>query len=113
MNEYELFRLLNASLNQAEKDCQNKAYILKVETIKKIKIIDDLLDSFNGKINFDAPTNSIEISTTAFVFDSMVCNLKRIFELVDLFVIDAVDDGAVCIEMKILNAANQIGRTGV
>lgn len=110
MNDYELSQLLNASLNQAEKECQRDVYLLKVETIKKIKIIDDLLEDYNSNINFDAPTNSIEISTTAFVFDSMVCNLKRVFELVDLFVIDATDDGSVCIEMKIWHAAKLIRR---
>lgn len=110
MNDYELSQLLNASLNQAKKECQKNVYLLKVETIKKIKIIDDLLASYNCNIDFDAPTNSIEISATAFVFDSMVCNLKRAFELVDLFVIDAADDGAVCIEMKIWNAARRIRR---
>lgn len=110
MNDYELSQLLNASLNQAKKDCQRNVYLLKVETIKKIKIIADLLASYNCNIDFDAQTNSIEISATAFVFDSMVCNLKRAFELVDLFVIDAADDGMVCIEMKIWNAAKRIRR---
>ncbi len=110
MNDHELFQLLNALLNQAEKECKKNVYLLKVETITKIKIIDNLLESYNCNINFDAPTNSIEISATAFVFDSMGCNLKRTFELVDLFVIDAADDGTVCIEMKILNAAEVIRR---
>lgn len=110
MNDYELSQLLNASLSQAEKDCQRNVYLLKVETIKKIEIIDDLLASYNCNIDFDAPTNSIEISTTAFVFDSMVCNLKKALELVDLFVIDAADDDMVCIEMKIWNAAKLIRR---
>lgn len=110
MNDYELSQFLNASLNQAKKECRRNVYLLKVETIKKIKIIDNLLEFYNCNIDFDAPTNSIEISATAFVFDSMVCNLKRVFELADLFVIDAVDDGTVCIEMKIRNAAEVIRR---
>ncbi len=110
MNDYILSQFLNASLNQAKKECQNNVYLLKVETIKKIKIIDDLFEFYHCNINFDAPTNSIEISTTAFVFDSMVCNLKRAFELVDLFVIDSIDDGKVCVQMKILNAAEMIRR---
>lgn len=110
MNDYELSQLLNASLSQAEKECQRYVYLLKVETIKKIKIIDDLLEDYNCNINFDAPTNSVEISAAAFVFDSMVCSLKRAFELVDLFVIDVADNGMVCIEMKIWNAAKQIRR---
>lgn len=110
MNDYELSKFLNASLNQAGKECQKNVYLLKVETIKKIKIIADLLETYNCNINFDALTNSIEISATAFVFDSAVCNLKSVFELVDLFVIDAADDGAVCIEMKIWHAAKLLRR---
>lgn len=110
MNDYELSRLLNSALEKAKKECQGNIYLLKTETIKKMKILDDLLGSHNCNIGFDAPTNSIEISASAFVFDSTVCNLKRAFELADLFVIDATDDGKVCIEMKILNAAESIRR---
>ena len=110
MSDYELSQLLTAAFDKAEKECQKNVYLLKVETIKKIKIIDDLLEDYNLNINFDAPTNSFDISATSFVFDSMLCNLKRVFELVDLIVIDAADDGTVCIEMKIWNAAKPIRR---
>lgn len=110
MNNYELSQLLNFSLEQAKRACQRNFYILKLETIKKIKILEDLLESCNCNIDFDAPTNSVEISVSAFVFDSTVCNLKRAFDLVDLFVIDAADDGKILIEMKIFNAAESIGR---
>ena len=55
-------------------------------------------------------TNSIEICVLSYVFDSCVCDLKRVFQTVDLFVIDALNDGKVSIEMKILNAAEIIRR---
>lgn len=110
MNNYELSQLLNFSLKQAERDSRKNFYLLKLETIKKIETLEDLLESCNCNISFDAPTNSVEISASAFVFDNAVCNLKRAFDLVDLFVIDAADDGKVCIEMKIFNAAETIGR---
>lgn len=45
-----------------------------------------------------------------YVFDSSVLELKQVFQAVDLFVIDALANGQVCIEMKISNAAEIIGR---
>lgn len=36
----------------------------------------------------------------------MTNDLKKALAAVDLFVIDATSDGRVCIEMKILNAAD-------
>lgn len=61
-----------------------------------------MLDDFHFEIAFQI--------YFGYVFDSCVNKLKDAFNIVDLFVIDALKDGQVCIEMKIINAAEIIRR---
>ncbi len=46
----------------------------------------------------------------AYVFDSMSANLKTVFSIADVFVIDANEDGRVHIEMRLLNACKILER---
>lgn len=110
MNEFDLAREICKALEKAEKESRNNIYLLRPETIKRTKIISCLLKDRDCAISFDMATNSIEICVLGYVFDSCVCDLKRVFLTVDLFVIDALNDGKVSIEMKILNAAEIIRR---
>lgn len=110
MKEFNLAKEICKALESAEKDSRNHIYILKPEVIRREKIIERVLAETEYKISFDVVTNSIEISVLGYVFDSCVCDLKHVFEMVDLFVIDALKDGRVSIEMKILNAAEIIRR---
>lgn len=110
MKEFELAKEICKALERAEKDSRNNIYILKPEVIRREKIIERVLVGTEYKISFNVATNSIEICVLGYVFDSCVCDLKQVFEMVDLFVIDALKDGRVSIEMKILNAAEIIRR---
>lgn len=110
MNSFDLAKEICLALERAEKESKNNSYLLTMNTIKRIKLLDRLLKNTNSKIEFNRATNSIEICLSGYVFDSYICNLKSIFQLVDLFVIDAACDGQVCIEMKILNASKIIRR---
>lgn len=110
MNNFDLAKEICKALERAEKESRNNIYLLKPETIKRSKIINRLLKDSECTIAFDMATNSIEICVLGYVFDSCVCDLKRVFQTVDLFVIDALNDGKVSIEMKILNAAEIIRR---
>lgn len=110
MNNFDFAKEICKALEKAEKESRNNIYLLKPETIKRSKIISCLLKGNDCTISFDMATNSIEICVLSYVFDSCVCDLKRVFQTVDLFVIDALNDGKVSIEMKILNAAEIIRR---
>ena len=110
MNNFDLAKEICKALERAEKESKNNIYLLKPETMKRAKVIESLLKETEHNISFDTVTNSMEINALGYVFDSCVCDLKRIFQTVDLFVIDALIDGKVSIEMKILNAAEIIRR---
>lgn len=110
MTDFKFAKKICETLEKAKKESENNIYLLKPEIIKKVKIIENLLKETNYIIDFDAVTNSIEICVLEYVFDSCICDLKQVFQIVDLFVIDALKDRHVSIEMKILNAAEIIGR---
>lgn len=108
MNGFDFAKEFNAITEQAETESRNNIYILHKEIVQKVMLLEALLKGTNFKIQFEKIGNSIEISVSDYVFDTFVCDLKSVFQIVDLFVIDAVKDGEVHIEMKILNAARII-----
>ena len=110
MKNFDLAQQICKALKQAERESKNNIYILKPLTMQKIDVLRNSLNSIKMQIHFDRITNSIEITTTSYVFDSCVNKLKDAFNIVDLFVIDALKDGQVCIKMKIINAAEIIRR---
>lgn len=110
MKNFDLAKKICKALEKAESDSRNNIYILKSETVNKINALTKILEEMPNMINFDRVTNSIEFTLTGYVFDSCVTNLKDVFKIVDLFVIDALSDGQVCIEMKIIHAAEIIRR---
>lgn len=109
MKNFDLTKELCAVLKLKEKESRKNIYFLRPETIEKIHELRNLLKEAESDIEFDGASNSMEIRLQGYVFDSCICDLKQVFQIVDLFVIDAVNGGQVCIEMKILNAANIIG----
>ena len=110
MKDFDLAKEICKALEEFEKASRNIIYMLKPNTIKRVKSMERVLIETEHKISFNMVTNSIVICILGYVFDSCVCDLKRVFETVDLFVIEALDDGQVSIEMKILNAAEIIRR---
>ena len=110
MKNSDLAQGICKALEKAERDSRNNIYILKSETVNKINILTKALADTENTIDFDRATNSIEITLTGNVFDSCITNLKDMFQIVDLLVIDALSDGKVCIEMKIINAAKILRR---
>lgn len=110
MNDFDLAKVICRALEEAEKENRNNIYLIKPETMRKATTIESILNDTELSLSFDYITNSIEICVLGYVFDSCTCDLKRVFQTVDLFVIDALADGKVSIEMKILNAAEIIGR---
>lgn len=110
MSDFELAKEICTALERAEKETRNTVYLLKAESLKKVKNLEQLLMDEQYSMHFDRLTNSLEITLTGYVFDSLNCDLKSIFQTVDLFVIDAMKDGRIYIEMKILNAAEVMGR---
>ena len=110
MKEFDLAKEICKALERAEKESRNNIYLLKPETLHRVQVINCLLEGTQHDVSFDMVTNSIEICILGYVFDSCVCDLKRIFQTVDLFVVDALKDGRVSIEMKIINAAEIVRR---
>lgn len=108
MNDFDFSKGFNDAMELAEIESRDNIYILRIETVQKVMLLEALLKGTNSRIQFEKIGNSIEICVSDYVFDSFVCDLKSVFRLVDLFVIDAVEDGEVHIEMKILNAAKII-----
>jgi len=74
-------------------------------------VIEKVLASMEYEICFDRVSNALEIAVSGYVFDSCITDLKAVFSIVDLFVIDSLSDGKVCIEMKVLNAAEILRRS--
>ena len=110
MNNLQLAKMITKALENTAIEVHKNIYILKPDTIRKISVLEKLLHENRPSVNFDRTTNSIDINLTGYVFDSCVCELKQVFQTVDLFVIDAMNDGKVCIEMKIINAAEIMRR---
>lgn len=108
MNDFEFSKFISDILDETRKASRKNTYILKSETIKKIDFIERSFHGLNCIFRFDAPSNSIEITLLGFVFDSLTCNIKQVLLISDVFVIDSLNDGKVCIEMKLLNAAEII-----
>lgn len=110
MKDFDLAKEICKALEEFEKESRNCIYILSPNTVRKVSIIKRILVKKEHKILFDMVTNTINICVLEYVFDSCICDLKRLFETVDSFVIDALDNGQVSIEMKILNAAEIVRR---
>ena len=110
MKDFDLAKEICKALENAERESKKNIYLLKPGAIRKANLIEQLLEGTTHTISFDLVTNSIEICLLGYVFDSHICDLKQVFQIVDLFVIDALNDGQVSIEMKILNAAEIIRR---
>lgn len=111
MKNNDLAKMICKALEKAEKENTHNIYILTPNTMKKTKQLQHALRETDYAISFDRVTNSLIISVKGYVFDSCVTDLKTVFSIVDLFVIDSLSDGQVCIEMKVLNAAEILRRS--
>ena len=105
MKNIDLAKIICKALEKAEKETRGNVYILTPNTMKKARIIEKALAGMKSEICFDRVSNALEIAVSGYVFDSCLTDLKAVFSIVDLFVIDSLSDGKVCIEMKVLNAA--------
>ncbi|MGN0660775.1 MAG: hypothetical protein ACI4JX_03560 [Oscillospiraceae bacterium] len=105
MNDYEFARMVTECIKKSEKSSGNKCFVLKTETIIKLKRILGQIKS-PVSTSFDFAFNAIDIRLNDYVFDSKTDGIKQALCDADLFVIDAEKDGKICIEIRILNAAN-------
>lgn len=110
MKDFNLEKEIYNSFKRAERENKNNIYLLKSDIIKKVKFIECLLRETEHRICFDIVTNSVNIFVLGYVFDSSALELKQTFRAVDFFVINALNNGLVCMEMKISNVAEIIGR---
>ncbi len=110
MKNIDLAKMICKALEKAEKESQGNIYILKPNTKKIAKNIEKALAGMEYEICFDRVSNALEIGVSGYVFDSCITDLKTVFSIVDLFVIDSLSNGKVCIEMKVLNAAEILRR---
>lgn len=109
MNDFKLLaELISAAIHEKEEKSRNNVYILKSETADKIGVIRDCIrnDSTKLDISFDTTFNALDIEIRNYVFDSKTDDLRTIFNTIDVAVIDALIDGEVCIQMRILNACS-------
>lgn len=111
MKNIDLAKIICKALEKAEKETRGNVYILTPNTMKKTRIIEKALAGMKSEICFDRVSNALEIAVSGYVFDSCLTDLKAVFSIVDLFVIDSLSDGKVCIEMKVLNAAEILRRS--
>ena len=110
MDEFNWIKELGEILEDMEEESKLNIYMLKPEAVKKAAIVGRILKDTDLTIRFDPVVNAIEIIVLDYVYDSYLCDLKQVFQTVDLFSIDALTDGRVSIEMKLLKAAEIIGR---
>ena len=103
MNDYEFAKLIGKAIELHEEKTKNNKYILKPETAVKISRILQLASKC-VKAKFDISDNAFDIEFQSYVFDSLTEHMKEVFELADIFNIDALDDGMVSIELRILEA---------
>jgi len=111
MKNIDLAKKICKALEKAEKETRGNVYILTPNTMKKARMIEKALAGMESEICFDRVSNALEIAVSGYVFDSCLTDLKAVFSIVDLFVIDSLSDGKVCIEMKVLNAAEILRRS--
>lgn len=104
MNDYEFAKLIRKAIELHEEKTKNNKYILKSETAVKISRILQLTSKYCVKAKFDISDNAFDIELQSYVFDSLTEHMKEVFELSDIFNIDALDDGMVSIELRILEA---------
>lgn len=84
----------------------SQIFVLSPKTLERLTTISTVLANSNVTIcyHFDCTTNAVDIHLESYVFDSMTIELATLFAAVDVAVIDALSDGKICIEMRILNA---------
>jgi hypothetical protein len=104
MNDYEFAKLIRKAMELHEEKTKNNKYILKPETAVKISRILQLTSKYCVKAKFDISDNAFDIELQSYVFDNLTEHMKEVFELADIFTIDALDDGMVSIELRILEA---------
>ena len=110
MENFDWARELYKAIEEAARETENDLYLLKPEVIQRVKIIENILHDAEYTVQLNAVANAVDISVLGYVFDSCFCDLKCVFENVDRIMIDALEDGRVSIEMRIVNAAEIIRR---
>lgn len=106
MTDFELSKIITESLDRAKRASIGSSFVMKKGTYARLSAIERIIGSYHGTYSsdFDAATNSLDIRIEGYVFDSTTDNLKALLAIPDLFVIDALSDGKICIEMKLQNA---------
>lgn len=109
MNNYELAKLITQSIVLKEKQMQNKQFYITNDTVKKVLSISSIITKYNPHIektcHFDTTFNALDITLQCYVFQGTKELLTTIAENTDLFSIDSIDDGKLCIELRLLNVA--------
>lgn len=112
MNMYDFSQLVVQTITIAKKKSLNKTFFLTPDTMQKTKNISDVISTItiNAEkfINFDTAFNTLELTVKCYVFEIANPLLQILAENTDLICIDAEDDGKLCIQMKICNAATII-----
>lgn len=105
MTNKEFTKMMMNCIHEAQRASCGKTFVLKPKTLVKL---DRMTRSAEGdcQVSFDAAFNAIDISVKKYVFDSQCESLKEMILCADIIVIDSESDGKVCIELRILNAAN-------
>ena len=80
-----------SNIFSGKSDYSHKIYMLKPQTIKKLKKLNQEINIKEVKINivYDFFTESIDVTLKSFLFDDLNCNLYTVLDISDCFFIDS------------------------
>ena len=109
MNIYDLSKHITNTIAIAKQKSLDKDFYITPETTEKVitisQIFSDSTSYFEKSVSLDTAFNALDITVKCYVFEVNSQNLQILTNNTDLICIDAENDGKLCIQMKLLNAA--------
>ncbi len=110
MTEHEFFKLLNEVYQEAKKEAEGKVFLIKPEALARTAAIRRAAQSscMDYSESFDPVLSAIDIEFSSYVFDSAAHDMRTLLLAPDFFVIDALEDGKLRIQARILDAGIEL-----
>ncbi len=102
-----LVKIMGPLLEQAEREAQNKVFLIKPETRERVEAMRSCIQDDEGLhfyYQIDKVSGDLDIKLSGFVIGSRQMDLAEMLFLADMFSIDSDDNEGVVIWMKIRNA---------
>ena len=110
MNKRDFFKLMLEAYQNAEKEAAGKVFIVKPSVMSRLTAVRSAATRSRIEYSerFDPALNAIDIELSSYVFDSVAQDMHALLITPDLFVIDALNDGKIRIQARILDACEEL-----